>query len=69
MAPKLISKGKEKDKGEGKSDRPKANWTTTNKKVFLDLFIEEKVKENWLGKAFNPMVWKNIVKSFNERRV
>lgn len=37
MAPKVISKGKEKDGKEGQSDRPKANWTTSNKKLFLDL--------------------------------
>lgn len=53
MAPKVISKGKEKDGEEGKSDRPKVNWTTSNKKLFLDLTIEKKVKGNRLGKAFN----------------
>lgn len=41
MAPKVISKGKERDRGKGKSDRPKANWMKSNKKLFLDLAIEE----------------------------
>lgn len=71
MAPKVISKGKEKGggRGEGKSDRTKANRATSNKKLFLDLALEEKVKGNRLGKAFNAMGWENITKSFNERWV
>lgn len=69
MAPKVISKGKEKGggRGEGKSDRTKANRATSNKKLFLDLALEEKVKGNRLGKAFNAMGWENITKSFNEK--
>lgn len=39
----------------------------SNKKLFLDLAIEEKVKGNRPGEAFNAMGWKNIVKSFNEK--
>lgn len=41
MTMKVIPKGKENDGGEGKSDRPKAHWSSANKKVFLDLTLEE----------------------------
>lgn len=65
MAPKLISKGKEKDGEECKSDRLKANWTIADKKLFLNLVIKEKVKGNRPRKAFNAVGCENIVKSFN----
>lgn len=51
MALEVISKGKETDVGEGKSDRPKARWTF-NKRLFLDLTLEEKLKGNQPGKSF-----------------
>lgn len=31
---KIISKGNDKDVGEGKSEKLKAHWTTSNKKLF-----------------------------------
>lgn len=40
MAPKLVSKGKEKDGGEGKVDKLKAYWGTSNKKLFMDLALK-----------------------------
>lgn len=67
MAPNVISKGGEKNRGEGKSNRPNAHWTTANKKFFLDLALEEKVKGNRPSKDFNAIRWENIIKSFNEK--
>lgn len=42
MALKVIPKGKDKDMGEGKSEKAKAHCTLCNKKLFLDLAVEEK---------------------------
>lgn len=53
MAPKLISKGKDKDIGEGKqrNRRHIGRWPTN----FLDVAFEEKSKGNRPGKAFNAV--------------
>lgn len=67
MAPKVIPKGKDKDMGEGKSEKPKVHWTSSNKKLFLDLTLKETFKGNWPGKAFNALGWESILKAFNER--
>lgn len=45
MAAKLIPKGKEKDRGEGKP-KSNAHWMASNKKLFMDLALKEKVKGN-----------------------
>lgn len=45
MAAKLIPKGKEKDRVEGKP-KSNAHWMASNKKLFMDLALEEKVKGN-----------------------
>lgn len=67
MAPKLSARGKVKDLGEVKFEKPKAHWTTANKKLFLDLAVEEKHKGNRPGKAFNAVGWENIIKEFNAK--
>lgn len=67
MAQKIISKGKDKDVGESKSENPKSHRITSNKKLFLDLPFEEKHKSNRLGKVFDVVGWGNIVKAFNEK--
>lgn len=64
---KIMSKGKDKDVGEGKSEKPKSHQTVTNKKLYLDLVFEEKLKGNRPGKGFNAIGWENIVKTFNEK--
>lgn len=39
----------------------------SNKKLFLDLAIEEKVKGNRPSNSFKVVGWENIVKSINEK--
>lgn len=39
-----------------------------NKKLFVNLALEEKHMGNQLGKAFNAVGWENIIKAFNEKR-
>lgn len=58
---------KDKDLGEVKSMKLKTRWTTVNKKLFLDLTLEEKQKGNRPGKAFNAIGWENINKEFNAK--
>lgn len=41
----------------------------SNKKLFLDLALEQKEKGNRLGKAFNVVGWEKIIKAFNEKMV
>lgn len=38
-----------------------------NKKLLLDLALEQKEKGNRLGKAFNVIGWENIIKAFNKK--
>lgn len=66
MAPKVNRKGKS-ELVEVKLEKPKAYWTQSNKKLFLDLALEEKHMGNRPGKAFNVVGWENIVKAFNKR--
>lgn len=56
MAPKVNLKGKSQ-LGEVKIEKPKAHWTQSNKKLFLDLALKEKHKGNRPGKAFNAVGW------------
>lgn len=48
-----MSRGKDKDVGEDKWDKQKAHWTIANKKLFLNLALQEKLKRNRPRKAFN----------------
>lgn len=64
MELEIMSREKDKDVGEGKSDKPKAHWTIVNKKFFLYLTLEEKLKGNRPSKAFNVV---GREKTFNEK--
>lgn len=55
MEPKLVSKGKEKDGGEGKVDKLKAHWTTSNKKLFMDLALKRFIPSH-LSSDVDPTV-------------
>lgn len=66
IAPKVISKGKEKDGGEGNSDKPRAHWTMSNEKLFLELALEENVKGNQPGRAYDAVERKDSVRAFEE---
>lgn len=53
--------------GEGKCDKVKLHWTMSNKKLFLDLMIEENLKGNQPCKGLNGVKRENIVKTFNKK--
>ncbi|XP_027336030.1 L10-interacting MYB domain-containing protein isoform X2 [Abrus precatorius] len=46
---------------------PKATWTPTYHKIFIDLCIEETLKGNKSGTHFTKEGWRNIVLSFNAK--
>lgn len=52
---KINVRGKDKDIGEVKSEKPNAHWTIMDKKLFLDLALEQKHKGNQSGEAFNEL--------------
>lgn len=53
VAPKITCKRKNKDLRVSKSDKRKADWTMSNKKLLLDLALKQKQHRNRPGKAFN----------------
>lgn len=54
-------------RGEGKFEKPKVHWMIANKKLFLDLTIEEKQNGNRPDKAFNTVEWEIIIKEFDAK--
>lgn len=64
---KISFIAKDKDVGKVKIEKPKAHWTIANKKLFLNLVLEQKQKGNRPDKAFNAVGWENIVKEFNTK--
>lgn len=68
MGPKAFTRGKDKGVGEGKSDKPKADWTIANKK-FVDLALEEKHNGIRLGKAYDAVGWEILSRLSTRKRV
>lgn len=47
--------------------KAKAIWTPVLHKIFIDLCLEQKLKENKPGTRFTKEVWRNIFRSFQKR--
>lgn len=67
MASKVNNKGHDKGIVDSKSDKEKAHWTLSNKKLFIDLALEQKQEGNRPSKIFNALRWENIMRAFNEK--
>lgn len=67
MAPKISSKGNDKDVGDSKIEKKKAYWKMSNKKLFIGLVLKQTRLGNRPGKVFTVLWWDNIAKAFSEK--
>lgn len=63
MASKINMKGNDKGIVDSQSDKQKAHWTLSIKKLFIDLDLEQKQEGNRLSKVFNALRWENIMRA------
>lgn len=66
MEPKVSNKENDKDVQDSKTEKQKGHWTISNKKLFIDLAIEQRHLGNRPGNLFTALGWENIPKAFNK---